>query len=150
MFKEYSAQSIFIIYEEKDHKFIKWAKAFWLLKSAHPIVLIKVEKILSYETDPLNWLKNTLETSFLKPGLYVPLKLKPLLDIDLIADTNQTNRFGLTRHNLPVICLIDLNCSNFEKVDIVDIFEDFTCNTIDHLIDEEVIFMKEKLLMGMN
>lgn len=150
MFKEYSAQSIFIIYEDKDTKYIKWAKAFWLLKSAHPIVLIKAKKTLRFETDPLNWLKTTLGTSSLKPGLYVPLKLKPLLDIDLVADANQTNRYGLTRQNYPVICLLDVLSTNIEKVDIVDVFEDFTCNTLDDILDEEVSFMKEKLLMGVN
>lgn len=150
MFKEYSAQSIFIIYEENDSKYIKWAKSFWLLKSAHPIVMIKAKKILSFETDPLNWLKNTLETTSFKPGLYVPIKLKPLLDIDLKTDTNQSNRYGLTRQKLPVICLLDTHASHFEKVDIGDIFEDYTCNTLDDLIDEEISFMKEKLLMGMD
>lgn len=146
MYNQYQELKIFIYYTEEEEKFLKWAISFWLLKSPHPICPIKINN-QSPVTDNLEkWLNQTLFEKPLK-GLYVPVKVKPCVDIDLVLDSHQNNRFGLTKNNLPIICLQNIESYSFELVDITDIFEDLT-DQAEELICSEIKFMQEKLLMN--
>lgn len=148
MFHDYSAKSIFLYYVEEDEHLLKWAKSFWLLKSPHPVKVLKVPKLTPCDGSALKWLQDTLKQTDLLEGLYVPLKIRPLIEIDLLLDTNQSNRYGLSRQKLPVVCLINNQLHSCEQVALEDVFEDLTCNSYDDWIQNQINFMKEKLLMG--
>lgn len=146
MYNQYQGSKIFIYYTEEEEKFLKWAISFWLLKSPHPICPIKINSHSSPGKNLTLWLNQTLSQKPLK-GLYVPIKVKPCVDIDLVLDSHQNNRFGVTKKDLPIICLQNTESFSFELVDITDVFEDLTDQAED-LICSEIKFMQEKLLMN--
>jgi hypothetical protein len=148
MYKIYSQKAIYLYYTKNDIPFLKWSKSFWILKSPHPVHLIEVMSLDPCTKDPLLWLKKTLNKEELDEGLYAPVRIKPVLEIDLIEDSSQMNRFGYTKQKFPVICLINKSQPLELNVDISHVFDDLTSQEFDDHIKAEIAFMKNTLLMG--
>lgn len=146
MYQEYQKQKIYLYYTQDEENLLKWAMSFWLLKSPHPLQPLKIKTLLPFCDDPLAWLKKTLSQHPLE-GLYVPLKVRPLVDIDLLEDSHKTNRYSITKNSLPIICLQNADCSAFQFMSIDDVIEDLTDKT-HKALDAEIQFMRHKLLMG--
>lgn len=147
MYKDYQKQKIYLYYTEQQEPLLKWAMSFWLLKSPHPLKPIKIDTLLPFNEPPITWLNKMLSQDPLE-GLYVPLKVRPCVDIDLLEDSHKMNRYSLTKCGLPLICLQNKDSTVFDLISIDGVIKDLTDQT-DEAINTEMQFMTQTLLMGL-
>ena len=147
MYRDYQDLPIYLYYSSHDSSYLKWAQAFWLLQSAHPIKMIQINEIFDSNCTPFEFIKNTLGFKTVQKGLYVPVKIKPQVEIDLICDSHNQNRYSKTQNEEFIICVIDPDKEFCEQISIDGVFEDFTGPFGKAQIEEEIQFMQQKLLM---
>lgn len=145
MHELYQSFPIIIYYDETNESMVKWAKSFWLLKSPHPVKCVKLSAFIT-SLDPRLWLQALgLEST---KALIVPATCRPCVDIDLLYDSHQTNRFSLTIDEKLIICHQDPTSHEFERVTIDNVIEDLGSKDGLQKINQEISFMRESLLMN--
>lgn len=148
MFKEYQSYKIFIYFTKKQEPFIQWAKIYWLLKTAHPIELIPLTMEDHTDLNFQKWQLNNMPYITARKGLYVPATIRPLIDIDLLLDSDRSNRMGRSQDNSCIFCVHDLEKSDFNTVEISEVFEDFSSLEFHQKIYEEIDILQNKLCLN--
>jgi hypothetical protein len=150
MYQDYQQYKIFIYHTPEEKPLLGWAKTFWLLKTAHPIVTIEIPDSLSIDQpiDPKQWLQNFLSLHHNMPGIFTPPTLRPHFDIDLVIDTHRTNRFAQLKNGSLCICQLLPDHNQFNEVSISQVFEDLSSQEDLKLIHEEIDLIRNKLLMN--
>ncbi len=148
MFEAYQSYKIVIYYTPETKEFLGWAKAFWLLKTAHPIIETPIinSPLYSEITELHYWITNLIPSCKEAKALFVPATLRSLVDIDLVIDSNKTNRFSVDENNFPIICRHNTDEINFIKTETEGVFEDLSKNL--QKIKQETLFMQKELLMN--
>lgn len=148
IYKDYQNKKIIIYFTPQTEPHLRWAKTFWLLKTAHPIIFVPLQSEFNstYEMEPLEWIQKMLPECQNIEGLIVPVYVRPLVEIDLLQDSHRCNRVAYLKNKSPIICRLNQN-EPFEKTEINDVFEDFSDDPLFTRIKEETQIIKEKLHM---
>lgn len=150
MYQDYQKFKIVIYYTENQQSLLKWAKTFWLLKTAHPVVfeLVQKQALDDRSLHPDLWIKSYIPQHESTEGIFVPPLMRPLFEIDLVNDSSKTNRCAVLKNGNYCLCRIDSSNDQFTQVSINQVFEDLSCDTGLSTIEEEISLIREKLLMN--
>lgn len=148
MFEDYHRYKIFIYYTENETPFLQWAKVYWLLKTAHPIEFLKLSGQDHTQLSFKSWITKNIPEFKPQPGLYVPVKIRPLIDIDFLQDTNQSNRVAHCQNGSLIFCIHDPSFDQIHQVCITEVFEDLSAPELSKKIDEEIDILKNQLCLN--
>ncbi len=138
MYQAYQNYKIVLYYSQHTQQLVGWAKTFWLLKTAHPIIAVCFD-----EEDLLVWIqKNHNDTR----GLFVPPTIRPLVEIDFLNDSHTANRVSILEDGSKALCVIDPEEKSFTPTHHEGVFEDLSC--YQGKIEEEIKGIKETLLLN--
>lgn len=148
MFEDYNRYKIFIYYTEDQAPFLKWAKVYWLVKTAHPIEFLKLSKPDHTQTSFQNWINTNIPKFTAQSGLYVPVTIRPLLDIDFLQDADTSNRMAQCQDGSLIFCIHQLTNDDMINVSITNVFEDFSPVELHTKINEEIDILRNKLCLN--
>lgn len=148
MYETYQNYFIVIYYDESCKHFQNWAKSFWLLKSPHPIMTLQVDSIHNASTHLHDWLKANASEFSDKKALFAPVTTRPLIEIDLVQEALQNNRLGILATGSFVYCQLNPHSKDYTNTLLEEIFQDLGSPKDRQLIEQEILFMKDKLLMN--
>jgi hypothetical protein len=150
MYQDYQKYQIVIYYPEKYKSLVGWAKTFWLLKTAHPIICEQIPEsaLLDQSKSCKNWLKTYLSESQDLQALFVPPFVRSHIELDFIQDTHKQNRFAYLKNGSRVICQVDSQSDEYTEVKIHEIFEDLSSEENLLKIEDEIKLIKEHLLIN--
>lgn len=148
MYQTYQRYKIAIYYTQKTKNFIGWAKTFWLLKTAHPVITVEIDgHYLEKNLEPYDWLNTHLPHYQHLQALFVPATIRPLVDIDFLTDSHAYNRYSTCLDGSLCICRLNED-PVFKLTDMANVFEDLCLPNGLATIEEEIALIKEKLLMN--
>lgn len=147
MLEEYQKFTITLYFNHNTKAFCNWAKIYWLLKCAHPIELLEIQ-IDAIKHDALSltqWLKMNAPLHQPKLGLYVPVTVRPIMEIDFLSTDDLKNRFCQFQDGSLAFCVMDDKNLDYKKVDATSVFEDFTQEIDYPKIYEEIHILHNEL-----
>jgi hypothetical protein len=148
MYQNYQSCPIVVYHTEDEVNILNWSKSFWLLRSAHRVVFLKVPSNHEQVLDPKTWIETFASEFQNKTALFVPATIRPMTEIDLFTDSHTQNRISFSLDKKLIICCLDPSCQQYELVKIDDVFEDLSSPEGRAHIEEERLVMKDKLFMN--